>query len=216
MDKIKVNDFKALGFNGQTAKIGQFEVLKYIPFLKKVEIAKTVVESIYDVKKDDETNEIFAYSFKQDIFLKEVFFVYNVAKFYITNLSIPKKNGEDDMLEVYDIMKFSGIYNCIKDMIVDVSELESLIEKEISNFEKYYITDYNKSDLDKKLSIFLDIYERRLEAETRELELKNEQTEKFIDAMPEDMNNLQLDVEKMTELASKLNNLENINVIKKI
>ena len=46
--------------------------------------------------------------------------------------------------------------------------------------------------------------------------LKNDQTEKFINAMPDDMNNLDLDVDKMLKQAEKLSQLEHFDVIKKI
>lgn len=216
MEKIKVGQFRELAKKvTKTIKFNELEleINTYLPIEKKMELINEILEIVFKIKRDDETNQVWMHTMYEDEYMVELLKAYVVAQNYIVNVTLPKNS----LVEVYDIMISSGLYDKIKEDFYDVNSFENLLYSKIFEFKANECDNTgNANKLLNRLTDFMDIYEAQLKANVRELELKNDQTEKFINAMPDDINSLDLDVDKMLKQAEKLSQLENFDVIKKI
>ena len=216
MEKIKVGQFRELAKKvTKTIKFNELEleINTYLPIEKKMELINEILEIVFKIKRDDETNQVWMHTMYEDEYMVELLKAYVVAQNYIVNVTLPKNS----LVEVYDIMISSGLYAKIKEDFYDVNSFENLLYSKIFEFKANECDNTgNANKLLNRLTDFMDIYEAQLKANVRELELKNDQTEKFINAMPDDINSLDLDVDRMLKQAEKLSQLENFDVIKKI
>jgi hypothetical protein len=187
----------------------------YVGIIEKNNMAETIVDYTFNVERDEENN-IINYDFKQNDCSREILTVYGVCSLYIKNLDFVKEDKTTDAIVSYDLLMEKEIFKSVCEYTKDVLNFLRLVDEKINTFKEYYILDKDRSDLDKKLITFITLFSDKLEAETKELELKNLQSEKFINSMPENIDDMQLDVEKMTTMAQQLNNLENIDLIKKM
>ena len=216
MEKIKVGQFRELAKKVTktiTFNELELEINTYLPIEKKMELINEILEIVFKIKRDDETNQVWMHTMYEDEYMVELLKAYVVAQNYIVNVTLPKNS----LVEVYDIMISSGLYAKIKEDFYDVNSFENLLYSKIFEFKANECDNTgNANKLLNRLTDFMDIYEAQLKANVRELELKNDQTEKFINAMPDDINSLDLDVDRMIKQAEKLSQLENFDVIKKI
>lgn len=132
MSKVKVSELKKLNksidntiqveYNGLN-----IEVKKYLPFQEKLNLAT----SIYKMSLNDAELVLI------DKNAREIAKVYLITQYY-TNISLPK-----DVLEAYDLLMSTGVYEVIVKQIPD--EI-IMIDMMIDNIEKYHEEKYRKEN----------------------------------------------------------------------
>lgn len=132
MSKVKVSELKKLNksidntiqveYNGLN-----IEVKKYLPFQEKLNLAT----SIYKMSLNDAELVLI------DKNAREIAKVYLITQYY-TNISLPK-----DVLEAYDLLMSTGVYEVIVKQIPD--EI-IMIDMMVDNIEKYHEEKYRKEN----------------------------------------------------------------------
>lgn len=132
MSKVKVSELKKLNksidntiqveYNGLN-----IEVKKYLPFQEKLNLAT----SIYKMSLNDAELVLI------DKNAREIAKVYLITQYY-TNISLPK-----DILEAYDLLMSTGVYEVIVKQIPD--EI-IMIDMMVDNIEKYHEEKYRKEN----------------------------------------------------------------------
>lgn len=132
MSKVKVSELKKLNksidntiqveYNGLN-----IEVKKYLPFQEKLNLAT----SIYKMSLNDAEFVLI------DKNAREIAKVYLITQYY-TNISLPK-----DILEAYDLLMSTGVYEVIVKQIPD--EI-IMIDMMVDNIEKYHEEKYRKEN----------------------------------------------------------------------
>lgn len=113
-----VKNFKDNVKETKTVKFGdvEFKIFQYLPVIDKITIIKSCVDNSFDEEQ------------KYDAALGDVSFNYYLAKFY-TDLKV-----EDEVTKMYDILKSSGLMDCIIENIPksEINFLKENIEDRLS------------------------------------------------------------------------------------
>lgn len=210
MDKIGVKQLKTIGNNGTKGSFTindlSFEFKTYLPIQEKMSMIESILLSVF---YDEDGLYEGLNSFKLEIIRS-----YMLAKYYLTNISLPKKDGVIDIQDSYDILVSSGALNQLKyqlNLTGEYNDLNTLLNNRVAD-----IIEGNKDSAIDNMRDLIDILRDREDAELMSTVMQNKQMEIVIDMMPDDPDKAREFVDKMVKDIDRIPQMEGYDAMKNV